>query len=128
MKQLDEQINLLQKGNIYTIFQENTVKVDDHNKLVLPRARYNEFSASRAAAKVLKLKQNFYEHGDKAGRLLAWQIKQRQTERTITEIEGPLGNIVDPIKINEAFRDYYKKLYSFVSSQSGAPVTVLRQP
>ena len=108
MKQLDEQINQLQKD----IYQENTVNVDDHNKLVLLRARYNEVSASRAAAKVLQLKQNFYEHGDKAGRLLAWQIKQRQTERTITVIEGPLGNIVDPIKINEAFRDYYEKLYS----------------
>lgn len=45
------------------------------------RARYNDMSATRAAAKVLKMTQTFYERGDKAGRLLAWQIKQRQTER-----------------------------------------------
>lgn len=40
---------------------------------LLLRARYNEMSASRAAAKELKLKKKIYEHGDKARRLLAWR-------------------------------------------------------
>ncbi len=81
-------------------------------KLLLLRSQYNELSASRAASKVLSLKQNFYEYGDKTGRLLAWQIRQQQTERTITIIESSTGNIVDPVEINEAFRTYYEKLYS----------------
>lgn len=69
-------------------------------------------SASRAAAKVLKLKSAFYEQGDKVGKVLAWQIRRRQAERAIITIEGPGESIVDPVKINEVFSQYYKNLYS----------------
>ncbi len=108
MKQLEDQIKKLENN----IFQKTTDIVEAKEKLLLLRSQYNELSASRAASKVLRLKQKFYEYGDKTGRLLAWQIPQQQTECTITIIESSTGNIVDPVEINEAFRTYYEKLYS----------------
>lgn len=114
IKQLERQISELEKH----IYQNRVGNKEEHNKLLLLRAQYNERSADRAAAKIMKLKQNFYEHGDKAGKLLAWQIKKRQEERAIITIEKPSGNIIDPVEINEAFRVYYEKLYSSDCSPS----------
>lgn len=72
-------------------------------------------TTGRAAAKTMKLKQIFSEHGDKAGKLLAWQIKKRQVERDIIASENPSGNIIDQVKINEAFilkkKHYYGTCY-----------------
>lgn len=64
-------------------------------------------SASRAASSLLRLKQSFYEQGDKSGKLLAWQIKQLETKTAITTITSNGYVVVNPIEINEAFRDYY---------------------
>lgn len=108
IKQLEKRISELEK----TIYQNRVANKDEHNKLLLLRAQYNEKSAAKAAAKIMKLKQNYYEQGDKAGKLLAWQIKKMQEQRAIIKIETPSENITDPLKINEAFRDYYKNLYS----------------
>lgn len=86
------------------IIQKTTDTVEAKEKLLLLRSQYNELPA--------RLKQNVYEYGDKTGWLLAWQIRQQQTERTVTIIESSTGNIVDPVENNEAFRTYYEKLYS----------------
>lgn len=44
---------------------------------------------------------------------MAWRIKQLQTERAITVLKKHgADDIIDPIKINVSFRDYYAKLYS----------------
>lgn len=34
-------------------------------------------SANKTAANLLKLKQSFYEQGEKSGKILAWRIKQK---------------------------------------------------
>lgn len=61
---------------------------------------------------MLRLKQQFYDQREKPGRLLAWRIKQQESERAITSIEDENGNMtVDPREINEAFRKFYEKLY-----------------
>ena len=38
-------------------------------------------SASKAAANLLKLKQAIFDQGEKSGRVLAWRLKQLQTEK-----------------------------------------------
>lgn len=77
------------------------------------RSQYNELSASLAAANLLRLKQSYYDQGEKPGKLLAWQFKKLQSERAITIIEDDTGNtIVDPLKINRAFKYYYESLHS----------------
>jgi len=56
---------------------------------------------------MLRLNQTFYEQGEKPGKLLAWQIKQLETRKTITSIKNNNGDtIIDPIEINKEFRKY----------------------
>lgn len=93
IKQLERQTSELEEN----IYQNGVGNKEEHDKLLFLRVRYNEMSADRAAAK---------------GKLLAWQIKKRQEEQAIITIEKPSGNIIDQVKINEAFREYYEKLYS----------------
>uniref|UniRef100_A0A667X2N1 Reverse transcriptase domain-containing protein n=1 Tax=Myripristis murdjan TaxID=586833 RepID=A0A667X2N1_9TELE len=59
----------------------------------------------------LKMMKQF-ESGDKAGRMLALQLKQVESKRTIPAIRDPKGIIIrDPKLINLAFRDFYYRLY-----------------
>lgn len=43
-----------------------------HGKLLLLRAQYNELSTSKALASLLRLKQSFYEQGEKSGKGSNW--------------------------------------------------------
>lgn len=62
---------------------------------------------------LLKNKSTFYEHGEKAGKLLANQLKGRRSKQLITSINTQSGNVtLDPTEINTAFKDFYSHLYS----------------
>ena len=75
-----------------------------HQELLLLRTEYNKISADRAANSLLRLKQTFYDQGEKPGKLLAWRIKQIQSERAINAIEKATGELtVDPTDINDTF-------------------------
>ena len=43
------------------------------------RAKYNVLSTNKATKNLMKLKQSYYEQGEKASKLLAWRIKQMET-------------------------------------------------
>lgn len=86
---------------------------ESHQKLLLLRAQYNELSASKAMASLLRLKQSFYDQGEKPGKVLAWRLKQLQSERAITSLQSDQGEtIVDPTEINESFRKFYEVMSS----------------
>lgn len=54
----------------------------------------------------MRLKEAYYERGEKPGRLLAWRIKQQQTETAMTNIEDRNGNNrMNPSEINTAFKN-----------------------
>lgn len=74
------------------------------------RSEYDKQSASRTASSLRRLKQSFYEQGHKSGKLLAWQINQLETKIAVTTITSNGNVVVNPIEINYAFRDYYKKV------------------
>lgn len=58
-------------------------------------------------------RQHFFEHGDKAGKLLAYQARAASSSRWISSIRSPTGEIVtDPAEINLVFSDYYARLYT----------------
>lgn len=44
---------------------------ESHQNLLLLRAQYNKLSASKATASLLRLKQTFYDQGEKPGKVLA---------------------------------------------------------
>lgn len=63
------------------------------------------------------MKQSFYEHGEKPGKLLAWQIKKLDTEKAINSIQMLNGEITsNPLEINNAFVSFYKDLYKSESA------------
>lgn len=52
----------------------------------------------------MKLKQSYYEQGEKASKLLAWHIKQMETERAINTIQTDEGLVTsDPKKLIRLF-------------------------
>lgn len=83
------------------------------------RAKYNGLSTNKATRSLLRLRQSFYEQGEKAGSLLAWCIKQMQTERTINSVQTDEGLMTsDPKEINNTFLNFYHRLYSSEYSDS----------
>ncbi len=73
MTELDTKIKLLEK----TVSYNNGSSL--HQELLNLRTQYNELSAKKAAASLMMLRQNYYDQGEKAGKLLAWRIKQKHS-------------------------------------------------
>lgn len=88
-------------------------------KLLL-QTEFDTLMTWRAERNIFKSRQVYYEHGDKAGRLLALQLKQRSAERVISGIEIGADSIShDPRVINDQFKYFYSTLYqSEVGSNS----------
>uniref|UniRef100_H3AT54 Endonuclease/exonuclease/phosphatase domain-containing protein n=1 Tax=Latimeria chalumnae TaxID=7897 RepID=H3AT54_LATCH len=60
-----------------------------------------------------KAERAFYARGDKAGKLLAWQLRREEADRYIPSIKLPDDDVsFSPGAINGAFRSYYSSLYS----------------
>ncbi len=54
----------------------------------------------------------YYEHGDKASRLLAHQLRCQAASRMIPQIKDSSGTLHrDPNSINSIFCDFYSSLY-----------------
>lgn len=61
---------------------------------------------------IKRIKHRYYEEGDKAGKLLAWQIKKEETNMAIYTIQKDDTFTSNPREINEAFLSYYQSLYT----------------
>lgn len=86
---------------------------EKQQELVILKAKYNKLSTNKALAGLIRLKQTYYDQGEKAGKLLAWRLKTEQNARTITEIVTANGDKTsDPQIINTLFESYYTQLYS----------------
>lgn len=63
----------------------------------------------------------FFEHGDKAGKLLAHQAQSASASRWTPSIRSPMGELVtEPAGINLLFLDYYNRLYTSENPQNNA--------
>jgi len=70
------------------------------------RAKYNQLSIEKVA-------KNYYDQGEKCGKLLAWWLKKNQLDRAINSIKTPAGDMTsEPVEINNIFRDFYEALYT----------------
>ena len=73
----------------------------------------NFIYSKKAEYAMFRLKASFYESGERAGKLLARQLKKQHTASAIPGIKGSNGNIVTSAKeINQVFMDFYKNLYT----------------
>ena len=80
---------------------------------VVYQTEYNLLTTRDAERLLLKSRGNLYEHGDKAGRLLAHQLKSRSASQSIPQIRESSGTLTtDPKSINNAFMAFYSQLYT----------------
>lgn len=83
------------------------------NRLVRAKYELNTIFSKKAEYSLFRIKQKWYESGEKASKLLANQLKAQQAARQISAIKNDTGNIVTSQKeINKVFKEFYKKLYS----------------
>lgn len=57
--------------------------VQNKQKLLALKVEYEELSTLKAENSILRLKQTFYDQGEKPSKLLAWQLKKLTSERAI---------------------------------------------
>ncbi|KAG7522338.1 hypothetical protein JOB18_019938 [Solea senegalensis] len=82
------------------------------NKLDL-QTKYDLLSSEKTERMLLKSRGFVYEHGEKAGRLLARQLKCKSSDQLITQIQKENGELTtDPLEINNTFKAFYSKLYT----------------
>jgi len=77
------------------------------------QTQYNLLSTTKTERLLLKSRGYIYEHGEKAGRLLAHQLKCRSAAQQIPQIRKLNGELtIDPEEINETFATFYSNLYT----------------
>lgn len=91
-------------------------KSRDRNTLELlkqERQKLDELLTYKAEGMLRFVKRKYYEMGNKASRLLAFQLRKAQSNRVVSKIKHPDTNVItsNPKEIAEAFAAYYKKLY-----------------
>ncbi|KAF3833342.1 hypothetical protein F7725_027007 [Dissostichus mawsoni] len=85
--------------------------LDLQERLTL-QSEFNTLTADKAAELLLKTRSNYYKQGDKAGRLLAHQLRQNVASHQIPRIQTSSDITIDPQRMNDEFRDYYASLYT----------------
>lgn len=85
----------------------------DHLYQTICKFKYELHDIYKKKAKyaLFRLKTNFYEGGEKNGRLLARQLKQQDNANNIPMIKKGNG-VVTSLKEIEVFEKFYKDLYT----------------
>jgi len=74
---------------------------------------YNTILSGQVWDQLLRIRQKYFELGDKPHKLLARQLRGLQANKAIHKIKSKAGDIlVDPKSINDRFREYYEQLYT----------------
>ena len=88
-----------------------------YKEKLLLKAEYDNLSIKQTERLFFKSRQKFYEHGEKAGKLLAHQIRQSSATSAIPEINTSTGErTTNPIEVNKQFKQYYEALYTSEST------------
>lgn len=102
----------------------SAIKKIDHQYSITPtpelnkvrielKTQYDLLSLERTEKHLLWSKGHYYEHGDKASRLLAYQLKSRAASRLIPQIRTSSQVLtIDPREINATFKEFYSELYT----------------
>lgn len=88
------------------------------------KTQYDLLSTERTERHHLWSKGHYYEHGEKAGRLLAYQLKCRSASRLIPQIRNTSQSLTtDPVEINNTFKEFYSELYTSTFPQDNSNMT-----
>lgn len=87
------------------------------------QTEFNLLSKNETAQLLLQACHRSYEHGEKAGRFLALQIRQSAASRMITEIQTDSGQTtIDQQDINKQYEQFYTCFYT---SESEGDTTLI---
>ena len=77
------------------------------------QSKFDLLSTNRAEYLLRRTRGTYYEHGDKASRLLALQLKKQAASQFITQVLDPSGTPTsNPGEINNVFASFYANLYT----------------
>lgn len=76
------------------------------------QAEFEVLATDHTIEMLLISRYTYYEQGDKASRLLAYQLRQTSASHQIPQIQTSTGLTIDPKKINDEFKDFYTSLYT----------------
>ncbi len=77
------------------------------------RQKLDDLLTYKAEGALRYTSRKYYEFGNRASQLLAFQLRKAQSSRAVLKIKHPCTGITtsQPKEIAEAFKDYYNKLY-----------------
>ena len=112
--------NLTGKLKNLEISYQSTQNTELSQKIKTTKTEIDEILRGEIEKKLRYVRQEYYETGPKATRLLARRIKKQQTLNTIHKIRDPQsGELKYKTKeIENIFKEYYKNLYTQTSSSS----------
>lgn len=94
-----------------------------YSLLVKRKLKYNTLCTYRAEKDILRTKQRYYLLGEKAHKVLSWQLKKEESSKTINQIEDERGCITqNPKEINETFKKFYVNLYESESPEDPSTI------
>lgn len=78
------------------------------------RNEINNLNIQDVQKKMMFLKQKYYEGGSKSMKILAWKLRKKTAENTVTKIKDPTTKVIKHKlqEIHKAFETFYKTLYS----------------
>lgn len=86
--------------------------------------RYDLLLTEKTERDLAFTRARLYEYGEKAGRLLAQQLKSKSASRLIPQIrKTSQESTVDPQEINSVFCKYYLDLYTSKVPQNNSSMT-----
>lgn len=92
---------------------------DLYEQRMVLQTEFNLISTQQAERMILKSRRLWYEHGEKASKILAHQLQKSEATQFISEIKTQDGHITtNPQKINETFQSFYRELYQSESLHS----------
>lgn len=83
-----------------------------HRNLLNKKREYNSLNTYQAERTITRLRQRYYELGEKSHKVLAWQLKTDENKQIMSSIDTGKNITYNPIEINSTFREFYKELYS----------------
>lgn len=87
---------------------------------LLLQTEFDNLSIRQTERMMLKTRQTYYEHGQRAGKLLCHQLKQTMAQSAIPEIRvSPDSTSSHPQTINDRFKAYYTELYRLQIEHNG---------
>lgn len=76
------------------------------------QTEFDLLTTNKAEFLLKRTRATYYEHGDRAGRLLASQLRHQTASQLITQVYDSSNNLInDPVKINSEFSSFYSNLY-----------------